>query len=237
VTTTYVGPFDREVWPEKLVARAVEPGGFRRAHGYEIAELAHAHSIADVAWLMLSGELPSAATRAALDTALVLLAPVHVGEAPSHAALLSRIAGAPPTTTMSIAAVGLGELVRHELDVLEPWLRWLASPSPGPVPAVAIDPGPTIVGIAFQHWLSARFVAWFGPERGLPDVPLHRVACAYAILHRLELRSPLAIETLAMWARLPAIAAEAANARAGAVRQYPARLPDFQYVDDRGTTP
>mgnify|MGYP000007511284 CR=1 FL=1 len=71
----------------------------------------------------------------------------------------------------------------------------------------------------------------------LPAAPLHRVACAYAILHRLALRAPLAIEAIAVWARLPVVAAEAAHARAGAVRGYPARLPDFQYVDAAGATP
>ena len=75
---------------------------------------------------------------------------------------------------------------------------------------------------------------WFGAGRGLPPVALTRVACGHALLHRLGLCGPLAIETVTVCARLPVIAAEAAFARAGAIRSYPARVPDYQYVDGQG---
>jgi hypothetical protein len=233
---TYVGPFDREPWPDRLVAHVVEPGSIPRVHGYDVADLARVHGIADIAWLMLNGELPTTNERAALEVALVLLSPVHIGEAASHAAFLSRIAGAPANATLGIAAVGLGEMARHEQNELEPWLRWLAS-AEGEVPAVATDPRPSEEGRAMQHWLHERLVGWFGAGRGLPDVPLHRIACAYAVLQRLGVRTPVALTTITMWARLPAVAAEAAHGRAAAVQQYPARLPDFQYVDREGSSP
>ena len=229
--TTYIGPFDRESWPEKLVAHVVEPGAMPHVHGYDIASLARGTGLVDLVWLTLAGELPTVEQRAALEAATMLLAPIHIGEAASHAALLSRLAGAPATTTIAIGAVGLGEMVRTEQAALAPWLAWLDAPE-GDVPAAARDRDPCEASAALQRWVHWRMVAWFGA--GLPDVPLTRVACAYAILHRMNLRTPLVLELLAMWARLPAIAAEAAHA--GAVKLYPARLPDFQYVDDRGAT-
>ncbi len=230
----YIGPFEREPWPERLTARVVEPGPDARIHGYHVSgDLARHHGMVDVLWLALTGELPTDAERAALDAATVLLAPVHVGQAPAHAAFLSRIAGATPGATVAIAAVGLGELARHERELLAPWITWLER-NDGPVPAVACAPIESAEAAAGQRWLDSKMRLWFGAGRGLPPGALTRVACGYALLARLGLRGPLAIETVTVWARLPAIAAEAAHAGAGAVRQYPARLPDYQYVDGQG---
>lgn len=232
----YEGPFDREAWPERLVARVVEPGPDARLRGYAVAgDLARHHGLVDVLWLALVGELPSEAERAALDVACVLLAPIHVGQAAGHAALLSRVAGASPGATVAIAAVGLGELVRHELDVLAPWLAWLARPD-GPVPACALAPAASDEARAAQRWLDGRLRTWFGATAGLPAEPLTREAQAHAVLARLGLRGPLVIETLTVCARLAACAAEAALVPLGAVRSYPARLPDYQYVDGAGVS-
>lgn len=243
----YVGPFDREAWPERLAARVVSPDA-TRVQGYDVAgDLARHYGIADVAWLAICGELPDETQRAAFGTALVLLAPTHLGQAPAHAAALSRLIGALPAATVGVAAVGLGELARSERDALAPWLRWLdaaaaaeahAAGEVGEVPACArAAPRDAIESIDAQRWLDAQLRSWFGDARGLPDVPLHRPAIAYAILHRLGLTEPLAVEALATWARLPAVIAEAASLRPGAIRAYPARVPDYRYVDDEGAAP
>jgi hypothetical protein len=232
----YHGPFDREAFPERITARVVEPGADARIHGYHVAgDLARHHGVADLLWLALRGDLPTEGQRAALEVACVLLAPVHLGQAPSHAAYVSRISGAPAGATLAIGAVGLGELVRQERETLAPWTAWLERG--GAVPAVAIADGAGDEAIAAQRWLDSRVRAWFGPERALPAVPLTRVAQAYALLHHLGLRGPLALETIAVWARLPVVAAEASHARPGAIDAYPARLPDYQYVDAQGATP
>jgi hypothetical protein len=232
---TYVGPFEREEFPTRLTARVVDPGVDARIHGYHVAgDLARHHGMSDLVWLALRGELPGEGERAALDVACVLLAPVHLGQAPTHAAYLSRIAGATAGATLAIASVGLGELVRHEREALAPWLAWLEQGGAGAVPACALAAATSDEAAAAQRWLDGRMRAWFGVDRGLPKPPLTRVACAYALLHHLGLRGPLAIETVTLWARLPAVAAEAAQASIGAVRQYPARLPDYRYVDGEG---
>lgn len=228
----YLGPFDREAWPETLAAHAVSADG-ARLHGYAVdGDLARFYGVADLAWLALCGELPTADQRAALDVALVLLAPVPVAQAPSHAAILSRIAGAPPAATIGIAAIGLGEQVRDERARLATWLAWLDAPTGAPPPA-----GADQLDGATRAWLDARLRGWFGDDAGLPDQPLSRAAAGYLILHRLGVRAPLAVEALAVWARLPTVIAEASHVELGAVRSYPARLPDYQYVDAHGATP
>ncbi len=232
----YDGPFERASWPSRLTAHVVSPGegDDPRVAGYAIAaDLARHHGIADLAWLALRGELPTSAQRAALDTALVLLAPVHIGEAPAHAAYLARLAGGPPAATIAVGALALSEQAAHERAELAPWLAWLQAPS-GPVPDVARQPQPSAAWPDIQATLSTSMRSWFGAPAALPDVPLRRIACAHAILHHLGVREALALETLAAWARLPAVIAEAGFARAGVVRDFPTRLPDYQYVDDRG---
>ncbi|MBP6631702.1 MAG: hypothetical protein KA297_19855 [Kofleriaceae bacterium] len=235
----HLGPFDRQPWPTQLVAHVVEAGPVPRVHGYDLAGLVASYGVADLVWLGLRGELPAPHQRAALEVAAMLLAPVGVAEAPAHAAVLARITSASPGATLAIATVALGELVGHELTTLAPWRRWLAEPV-GPVPTVALAPAPCADGAALIAWLDGRLCTWFGPGAGLPtstDAPLGRVAAGYAVLHRLGLDGPLELETVAVWARLPIIAAEAARVRAGDVLGYPARLPDYQYVDGEGTSP
>jgi hypothetical protein len=232
----YRGPFEREAFPARLTARVVTPGPGARLRGYHVADdLARHYGATELCWLALRGELPTEPERAALDVAAALLAPVHVGQAPAHAACLARIAGATTGATLAIAAIGLGELVRHERAALAPWLAWLDDGGPVPACALAIDA--SAEEIAAQAWLDGQLRAWFGPTRGLPSVPLSRLAQGYAVLHHLGLSEPLAIEAIALWARLPVVAAEAAHVGLGAIRDYPARLPDYRYVDDAGAAP
>lgn len=234
---TYVGPFDREAWPTRLAAHVVSPGPEPRLHGYAVAgDLARFYGAIDVTWLVLRGELPTPAERAAFDVAMVLLAPVAVGEAPAHAAGLARIAGAPPAATIAITAVGLGEQARAEREAMAAWWAWLDAPA-GAVPACALVASESLEAQAARRWLDGQLRSWFGPDRGLPDAPLDRVACGHAILHRLGLRGPVVLETVLVWARLPAVMAEAAAVRIGDVRGYPARVPDYQYADHEGAAP
>jgi hypothetical protein len=148
------------------------------------------------------------------------------------------MSGGRAAATVGVAGIGLAELADHERTTLAPWLAWLdAGDVTAPVPAAAqaLDAGSAWHDV--QAALAARMRGWFGATGGLPDVPLSRVACAHALLHRLGLRDALVVETLATWARLPAVIAEANHARAGGIRAYPARLPDYQYVDEQGASP
>jgi hypothetical protein len=231
----YEGPFDCEAWPERLPATVVDPRGERRIHGYCVrGDLANGHGIAAIAWLALRGELPTDAERDAFDTALAYLAPVHVGESGAHAALLARVVGARPSALVSVTATALAEQGRTERDSLAPWLAWLDAPT-AEIPACAIERSPSEEASADQRELAARTAGWFGKTRALPATPtLTRIACAHALLHQLGFRDAYAIEAVAVWARLLVVVAESTTIRIGGFRQYPARLPDYQYVDDEG---
>jgi hypothetical protein len=258
----YVGPFDREPWPERLQAHVVSPAGAApRMHGYDVAgDLARHYTMSEVAWLALRGELPTESQRAAFDTALILLAPTSVAQAPAHAAILSRIAGARPCATLGVAAVGLGELARSEREALAPWLAGLEPPpgerAAGPADEAsepseareadepseareadeADEPGEAGEAREALAWLDGQLRAWFGDGGGLPARPRARVACAHALLQRLGFATPLQLELLSLWARLPAVIAEAGLVHLGDVRGYPARAPDYRYVDDEGAS-
>lgn len=231
---TYVGPFDREPWPEQLEARVVSPGAAPRLHGYDVAgDLARHYTMSEVAWLALRGELPTEHERAAFDAALILLSPTHVAQAPAHAAILTRIAAAQPSATVGVAAVGLGELARCEREALTASAKADADADSARAHAAA-DSATTDDTLA---WLDERMRTWFGEGHGLPPLPRARVACAHALLHRLGFSAPLHLELLSVWARLPAVLAEAALVPVGAVRSYPARAPDYRYVDEEGAAP
>ncbi|MEP7123374.1 MAG: hypothetical protein ABJE95_20780 [Byssovorax sp.] len=234
----YEGPFDREPWPERLPATVVDPRGEPRIHGYEVRrDLARHHGIADLAWLAARGELPTATEREAFEVAVIWLAPVHAGEAASHAGILAKLVGALPSAVISTIATGLAELGRTERDALAPWLSWLDAPIGAPPPC-AVEAAPDADAADAHAWLVERTAVWFGPDAALPESPvLGRVAGGHALLHRLGLRDPQLVEGVVTWARLLIVIAETASLRAGAVRDYPARLPDYQYVDDQGGSP
>jgi hypothetical protein len=225
------GPFDVEAWPERLACHVVDPGPERRIHGYRVRDdLASRCDPLDVTWLALRGELPTAHEREALGLSLVLLAPVHAGEAPAHATLLARIAGAPPHLLPAIAAVGLGEMAKAEHERLSPLRRWLDDRK-GPLPPGALDPCPTPEAERSQRAISVITARWF-PERALPAAPvLDRTALGHALLHLLGLDETTVLALL-VWARLPVVVAEARHVQPAAVRAYPARLPDYAYVED-----
>ena len=234
----YEGPFDREQWPDRLPATVVDARGERRIHGYcARGDLADGHGIAAVAWLALRGELPSTSEHEAFNTALVLLAPVHVGESGSHAALLARIVGSRPSAIVSVAATALAEQGRSERESLAAWTAWLDAPAANlaEIPPCALEREPSPEAIEDQRALAARTTTWFGDARALPEAPvLSRIACAHALLHRLGFRDPYAIEAVVVWARLLVVIAESTTVPIGGFREYPARLPDYRYVDDEG---
>jgi hypothetical protein len=230
---TYEGLLDRVVFPPRLTAHVVLPAADPRIHGYAVeADLARNVGFVDVGWLALTGELPDAAEREALTTALILLAPLHVGEAPTHAGVLARVAGAPDEVVPAIAVVALGQRIAAEVQALAPLFQWLREPM-GPPPAAAVLADPTADQRERQHIVATASARWFGPERALPDGPvLTREATAYALLHRLGVGDPMRLQAFATWARLPVILAEAACTTPGAVHDYPGDLPPYRYVEE-----
>jgi len=234
---TYEGIFDRFTFPDTLTASVVEPTADPRIHGYAVAaDLARNVSFLDVGWLALTGELPSDRERAALSTALTLLAPLHAGDGPVHAAILSRIAHAPDEAVPGVATVALGQLTRDELRELGSFFTWLADPRASELSRAcpsAIEPEPTAAQAEAYAALVADSATWFGAERALPASPvLRRVAAAHALLFQLGIRDALRLHALTIWARLPVVLAEAACTSPGAITTYASHLPAYLYVED-----
>ncbi len=229
---TYDGLLDRVGFPTELTGTVVEPAEDRRIHGYAVqADLGRNVGFAEVGWLALTGQLPTADELAALSLALIWLAPVHVGEGPGHAGVLARIAGAPDEVVPGIAAVALGQWIAEELRTLAPLFAWLGEEQ-GEVPGAAIVAEPGAEQIAAHLWLAAATGRWFGAARALPaQVVFTRVAAAYAVLHRLGVRDAGRMHAFATWARLPVVLAEAACTTPGAVMSYPGDLPAYRYVE------
>jgi hypothetical protein len=229
---TYEGILDHGDFPARLTARVVEPCDDPRVHGYAVqADLGHAIGFLEFGWLALVGELPSVEQREALSHALIWLAPLHVGEGPTHAAVLARVAGAPDEVVPAIVSAALGQHVAQECRTLAPWFRWLDEPS-GPVPEVAIEPHPTREQVEAHARLAVDSARWFGADKALPGSPvLRRVAAGHALLRRLGLRESFTLQAWITWARLPVALAEAARTRPGAVSNYATRVPPYRYVE------
>jgi citrate synthase len=127
-------------------------------HGYDVyGEILGRASWADMVFLLLRGEAPSPAQRAALDILAVALANPGPRDASVHAAMCGAVGGSVAASCLMAAlAVGAGSLgggtevalamedwLVCERD-LEAWSRVLAGPvgDPGPVwPAVEHRPG------------------------------------------------------------------------------------------------
>ncbi|RYE87741.1 MAG: hypothetical protein EOO75_14085 [Myxococcales bacterium] len=231
------GLFDRATWPGRLVARVVEPGPSPRLHGYAVStDLARHCGSSEVSWLAARGELPSASEREAFEVACVLLAPVHVGEAPAHAAVLARILSTTASAVVAVASTALAEQAQHERAGLAPLRGWLDR-GEGDAPAACLDPDPDAGTLEAHRWLRAQAVRWFGPSHPLASAPpLRRVALGHALLHALGFTDDLSVTTVLVTARLPVVIAEASRQREGGVTDYPARLPDYMYVDDEVTS-
>lgn len=229
---TWPGLLDRVAFPTHFTAQIVAPSPDPRIHGYAVqADLGRHADFLDVAWLALTGEVPTSSERAAVNLALIWLAPVSVNESPTHAAVLAKVAGAPEEVLPAIAAVAVGQQTAAECAALAPLFAWLEAGTGAPPPE-CVEPEPT--GGQIEAWAAvvAQSAHWFGAERALTAPVLRRVAGAYALLYRLGIRDQARLQALSFWARLPTILAEAACVASGAVMTYPAHLPAYQYVEE-----
>ncbi len=220
------GPLETNSFPERINARVVTPGSQPRIHGYDVEQdLAQHYGLLEVAYLALTGELPEPEIAVALNAVLVTFSPISVASAPTHAALLARLCGAPPSSVMSVSAIGLAEQVRSLLDEHEAILPLLTAPEtelpevfrsqdPDELMAVeqlarVLDGAGVRVPALYQH-----------PKRDVAILAA-LVGCGLAARHQ--------IEAMLVWARLPVVMAEAMTEKPGDFKSYPANLPQFEY--------
>lgn len=220
------GPLDDATFPETLTARVVTPGPRPRLHGYDVeADLALHYGPTDLLCLSLTGELPSPATARALEVALVFAAPLSIAHASVHAAALARLCGTATASLVGVAAIGLAEQVREQLDGHAELLAWLAAPA-GALPERfrATDPG--------EHASVERLrtaLAETGLHVPLLDERPTRDAALFAVLFACGLRQRAELEAALVSARLPSAVAEALAERVAGFDGYPTNLPRYAY--------
>lgn len=205
--------------PDRLTARVVAPGERPLLHGYDVQDDLSAHyGFGEVVLIALTSEAPTRAAGRAFDVALTFAAPVSVAEAPSHAAALSRLCSAKPSSVAAVAAIGLAEQARHRLDEHDGLLAWLRAGRAGDPPMDEPDAG--------TRRLHARLRAVdHAPAAGDAGLPLF--AALVATLFDLGLRERWQIEAALAVARWPVAIAEAMSNRPGDLKTYPIRLPEF----------
>lgn len=224
------GPIEDLPWAATLEARVFTPGHRPRAHGLDVyGDLAQHYRASDVVLTSLRGEPPSTAESELFDAALAFLVPFTVGEAPTHAAVLTRACGAPVSAVM---AVGTALLAEHTAAVLERHavlLRWLdtgGSPLPEEFRCSSDEEREAVA-------LLARRVERCGIELPILDHDPTLLAGLLAACHRCGLRDPDRLAAVLMIARVPGLLAEGLAALHGERRSYPLDVPHYQYVHDR----
>jgi hypothetical protein len=224
------GLFDTNSWPGTLSATVVSPGVRPRIHGYDVeGDLALNYRFSDLVFLTLTGELPTASQSTAFDVTMQFAAPLAVNEAPTHAAVLSRLCGGDAGAVLSTAAIALAEQARYLANRLGPWTAWLSSPVTTAVPeeAIAKSEGDRQAVARLRDALSGS---------GDPVIPalgqdISREAAIVASLFACGLRRSDQIERALVVARLPAVMAEGMAVQVADFRNYPAQLPAVRYED------
>jgi len=222
------GPLELGQFPDQLTARVVTPGAQPKIHGYDVeSDLARHYSPSAVAFLAVTGELPTPEVAAALDTILVFASPVSVACAPTHAAVLARICGGDSSAILSVAAITLAEQIKHLLNEHEQFLSWLKTAT-GDIPEVFRAVAQDDIEAVQRLNVALRGAGLQVPV--LAQEPT-RDAAILAALHACGLKARRQYEALLAWTRLPVVVAEALAEHATNFRHYPINLPHFVYEE------
>jgi len=225
---TTSGPIEDRVWPEKLLARALEDDGETpRLHGFDIqTDLARHYSFAETLLIALTGDAQDEATGKAFEVAMNFASATSVAEAPAHVATLARICGARTSAILAVAATTLSEQARTLCDELEPAIPRLHIGSlNGMAPSLTARNERERNGVARLRVALGDFVKRV-PSLGY-DLRLD--VAIVAVLIACGLRKREQIEAAYCIARLGATYVEALATPPGDHRSYPLDLPNFVY--------
>lgn len=223
------GPLESGSFPDQLLARVITPGSTPRVHGYDVQnDLALNYGLVDVAFLALTGELPESGIGLALNAVLVVLAPVSVACAPTHAAVLSKLCGAGVKSTLAVATIALAEQARHIVDEHADLLDWLENTArPFPSRHVAVTQPDRDAVHRLERALEGSALVAPGMELS-PTLD----AAILLVLHACGLRSAAQLQAILVWARLPLVMSEALAESEANLRRYPINLPRFVYEEE-----
>ena len=217
-------------WPQKLTAHIVDDDGeTTRLQGYALSEdLVQHYSFTEMAYLALTGNLPSERQSLLLELALRLWAPISVAEAPAHAAALARICGSSTSATIGIAATVLAEQSQDLIRRHKAWIKSLitglghdpsASPPPHRQQKILADLAPLLDAA--------------GIKVPLLEQAQSAEALVLALLVAAGLQQSTQLASILVMARLPVACAEAWPRKGASFAKYPSTLPPFVFQETK----
>ncbi|MET0594231.1 MAG: hypothetical protein ABW133_16130 [Polyangiaceae bacterium] len=223
------GPIEDHEFPDAIEARVMTPGAEPRLHGFNVeGDLAIHYRISELVQVALTGAAPDEARGRAFDIALQFLAPLAISEAPTHAAVLARLCGARTSSILAVTCIALAERARQLVADHRELFEWLAR-AEGDLPprfrATCSD------DLASVQRLEKALAAAGIIVPGLTHAS--RQSALFMTLHFAGLTRDQHFETVLVLASVAPTLAEAEAHRPGAFEQYPMRLPDFLYEEDR----
>jgi hypothetical protein len=223
------GPIEDRPSPTEIEARVVTPGPDPRVFGFSVeGDLAVHYRFAELVQTALTGAPPDDAKGRAFDIALQFAAPAAIDEAPTHAAVLSRLIGAKPSSTIAVASIALAERARHVVEQHEDLLAWLDTATGEPPPHCRADDGDDKDRV--DRLRKALAAAGVGVPALVHD--LKRWPALLATLHFAGLCRSEQIETALVLAGLAISMAEALSHAPSDIDRYPIDVPSFVYEED-----
>ena len=215
------GVLDGLTQAPQLVARAVDATpSDDRLHGYAvIGDLAAHYQFSDLLYVAITGDTPDDRASALFRLALCAFAPASVRDAPTHAAVVSRVCAAPVSSALGIGMMIAAEEAR---DLVDRHLALLA----GDAPAGA--------GETTEPWVATicDAVRAIDPQAQLPRSDMTRDAASIAVLVLAGIRDPDRIVAAIVAARVCGIVAETLATGPQHFAAYPVQVPQFSYVED-----
>jgi hypothetical protein len=220
------GALDDTTWPVRLVAKAVSRGvADDRLHGYAIlGDLAQHYSFSDVLFSGLIGELPDRASSQRFALALLASAATSVAEAPTHVALLGRIAGGEFSAALGAGLLALADQARSKTEDHAALVAWFENPL-DELPPSACDSAGTD-----REWI-ASLLSTLGGATTLVRVGMTRDAARLALFADAGIREPERVQAALTVAGSLGVIAEALLAGPSDLGSYPVKLPPFHYIE------
>jgi hypothetical protein len=223
------GPIEDYDFPATIEARVMTPGAEPRIHGFDVeGDLALHYRFPELVQVALTGGAPDEARGRAFDIALQFLAPLAIGEAPTHAAVLARLCGARTSSILAVTCIALAERAREVVADHRELREWLAAPEGELPPQFRATSSEDRTSV---ERLKVALAAAGVSVPGLVHGPT-RQSALFMALHFSGLTRDEHLETVLVLASLAPTLAEAQAHRAGDFVHYPMRLPNFLYEED-----
>jgi hypothetical protein len=219
------GALDDTAWPERLVAKAVSRGlTDDRLHGYAIlGDLARHYSFSDVLFSGLTGELPDRASSQRFALALLASAATSVAEAPTHVALLGRIAGGAFSAALGAGLLALADQARSKTEDHAALIAWFENP-------LELPPSARDFAGTDREWI-ASLLSTLGDATTFVRVGMTRDAARLALFADAGIREPERVQAALTVAGSLGVIAEALLAGPADLGSYPVALPPFHYIE------